>query len=350
MRELKRAALASGFGLTLSAAVLAAPPLPAVGAKADAVTVSGISSGGYMAVQFQVAWSRLVKGAGILAAGPYDCAEGSVWRALVSCMSSSAWAPPPAPAEIRARVDARARSGLIDPPTGLADDRVWVFSGGGDKTVARPVVDALVAFYRQWVPASALQVASLPNAGHAMISVAEAHPNACATSESPYINRCGDFDAPGELLRSLLGPLQPRVRADAAALLAFDQRPFIDGPAVDAGLAEQGYAYVPRSCRAGGCTVHVAFHGCLQGEDQIGRRFVDGAGYNEWAEANRLVVLYPQVAARSGLVMGSWRWLYNPKGCWDWWGYGSPDYATQKGPQMSAVRRMLTRLAEPAGR
>jgi poly(3-hydroxybutyrate) depolymerase len=41
------------------------------------VTVSGISSGGYMAVQFQVAFSKLVKGAGILAAGPYDCAEGA---------------------------------------------------------------------------------------------------------------------------------------------------------------------------------------------------------------------------------------------------------------------------------
>ena len=29
---------------------------------------------------------------------------------------------------------------------------------------------------------------------------------------------------------------------------------------------------------------------------------------------------------------------------------GRRDYATQKGPQMIAVRRMLTRLAEPAGR
>ncbi|HPI62327.1 MAG TPA: poly(3-hydroxybutyrate) depolymerase, partial [Zoogloea sp.] len=60
----------------------AAPPLPAMGARGDAVTVSGISSGGYMAVQFQVAFSSLVKGAGVLAAGPYDCAEGSTWRAL----------------------------------------------------------------------------------------------------------------------------------------------------------------------------------------------------------------------------------------------------------------------------
>ena len=205
MRELKLVALALSLGVALPVAVLAAPPLSAVGAKADSVTVSGISSGGYMAVQFQVAWSRLVKGAGILAAGPYDCAEGSVWRALVNCMSPHAWATLPTPVEMRARVDARARSGLIDPPAGLADDKVWVFSGGGDRTVARPVVDALVAFYRQWVPASVLQVVSLPNAGHAMISVADAHPNACATSESPYINRCGDFDAPGELFAQPVG-------------------------------------------------------------------------------------------------------------------------------------------------
>ena len=72
---------------------LAAPSLPALGARLDDLTVSGISSGAYMAVQFQVAHSSLVRGAGVIPGGPYYCAEGSTWRALTSCMSPSAWAP-----------------------------------------------------------------------------------------------------------------------------------------------------------------------------------------------------------------------------------------------------------------
>ncbi|WP_235580933.1 hypothetical protein [Pseudorhodoferax sp. Leaf265] len=45
----------------------------------------------------------------------------------------------------------------------------------------------------------------------------------------------------------------------------------------------------------------------------MGRTVVDGGGFNRWADTNRLIVLYPQVA-RSGASP------FNPKGCWDWWG------------------------------
>lgn len=49
----------------------AAPPLPTLGASATELTVSGLSSGAYMAVQYEIAHSAMVKGAGILAGGPY---------------------------------------------------------------------------------------------------------------------------------------------------------------------------------------------------------------------------------------------------------------------------------------
>lgn len=323
----------------------AAPPLPSVGAEGGAVTVSGISSGGYMAVQYQVAHGKTVRGAGILAAGPYDCAQGSVLRALGSCMAPTRWTPPPSPAESRPHLEALARQGLIDPPTALADDKVWVLTGGADHTVARSVVEALLDFYRQWVPADAIRFVALPNAGHAMISVADSKPNACDTSAPPYINRCGEFDAPGELLTHLLGPLHPKTAEVAGNLLAFDQRPFVKGVPIDISMADEGFVYLPTACRAGGCRVHVAFHGCQQGVDALGRRFAEGAGYNSWAEANRLIVLYPQVVARSGWAPGSFKWVFNPKGCWDWWGYSSADYATRKGPQVEAVQRMVARLA-----
>ncbi|WP_300436560.1 poly(3-hydroxybutyrate) depolymerase [Zoogloea sp.] len=334
------------LGAGLPSIGLAAPALPALGSDSSTLTVSGISSGGYMAVQFQVAYSKLVKGAGIIAAGPYDCAEGSAVRALSNCMSPTRWAQPPAPGDVKARMESRARLDLIDPPAALADDKVWVLTGGADHTVERPVVDALVGFYKAWVPAGSIRLVTLPDAGHAMISVSDTKPNACDTSEPPYINRCGDFDAPGELLGHLLGKLKPKSVPEPGHLVTFDQRPFTGGLPADISMGEQGFAYIPASCRAGGCRVHVAFHGCRQGEDQVGRRFVEGAGYNAWAETNRLVVLYPQAVARNGLAAGSMRWMYNPKGCWDWWGYSAVDYATRNAPQMVAVRKMIARLAE----
>jgi poly(3-hydroxybutyrate) depolymerase len=83
--------------------------------------------------------------------------------------------------------------------------------------------------------------------------------------------------------------------------------------------------------------VHVAFHGCRQKAEQFAR----DAGYNRWADANRMIVLYPQVIART-----SWA-LYNPRGCWDWWGYTGPEYHTKAGAQIRAVKAMLERLSAP---
>ena len=40
-----------------------------------AITVSGLSSGGFFAHQFHVAFSKLVQGAGIIAGGPFGCVE-----------------------------------------------------------------------------------------------------------------------------------------------------------------------------------------------------------------------------------------------------------------------------------
>jgi len=41
---------------------------------------------------------------------------------------------------------------------------------------------------------------------------------------------------------------------------------------------------------------------------------VKETGLNEVAEANDIIILYPQARKSSTLPM-------NPKGCWDWWGY-----------------------------
>jgi poly(3-hydroxybutyrate) depolymerase len=38
-------------------------------------SVSGISSGAFMAVQFGTAWSSVIKGVGVVAGGPFWCAK-----------------------------------------------------------------------------------------------------------------------------------------------------------------------------------------------------------------------------------------------------------------------------------
>jgi hypothetical protein len=62
------------------------------------VTVSGISSGAFFAHQFHVAYSSLVKGAGIVAGGPYACAD------QVDSISKGRFRPLFRPARLRMRV------------------------------------------------------------------------------------------------------------------------------------------------------------------------------------------------------------------------------------------------------
>jgi len=96
---------------------------------------------------------------------------------------------------------------------------------------------------------------------------------------------------------------------------------------------------VPKACESGHCRVHVAFHGCRQNAQAIGERFAREAGYNRWADTNRLIILYPQTIVR-------YLWLFNPRGCWDWWGYSGADYATRDGAQLRAIKAMLDALRE----
>ena len=283
-----------------------------------------------MAVQMHVAHSSRVSGAGAIAAGPYYCAQGSLWTAFNHCMSPGAWTPLPRLENLKEHADRFVREKLVDPTSNLAQARVWLFSGMRDRTVEPEVVAALERFYTLF-NAKPVLVKNRP-AGHAMIT--ESAGKACGVTASPFINDC-DYDAAGELLRHLLGSLLRPADQTEGRLLAFDQREFANAKAIS--MADDGYAYVPRACDTAPCRVHVAFHGCGQGVESIGEQFVRDAGYNRWADTNRLIVLYPQAMARYWSV-------YNPRGCWDWWGYTGSRYATREGAQIRAVMAMVDRL------
>jgi poly(3-hydroxybutyrate) depolymerase len=311
-------------------------PLPALGARADSVTVSGLSSGAFMAVQFHVAHSSQVSGAGVLAGGPYYCAMGTMML-TAACMSPSSSLPVPPLRDMVSEARKQAREQAIDNLDNLARSRLWLLSGGRDGTVKTAVVDQTYDFYRNWVPASAIEYERIADAGHAMLSATAKDANDCAVTGTPFINRCGDFDAPGRLLAHLLGTLNPPADTHDAALLAFDQHAFTTGTD---SMDRTAYVYVPAACREGGCRVHIAFHGCMQQAETIGTVFVREAGYNRWAESNKLIVLYPQTIKNRQINPTK----TNPYGCWDWWGYTGPNYHTQAGAQIRAVKAMLDRL------
>eukprot|EP01080_Neovahlkampfia_damariscottae_P007609 gene7609-11932_t len=98
--------------------------------------------------------------------------------------------------------------------------------------------------------------------------------------------------------------------------------------------------YVPTECKDGTkqCRLHIVFHGCLQNYDKIGDVYAKHTGYNEWAEANNIIILYPQTKASYSPM--------NPNGCWDWWAYSGSNAYHKKGAQMEAVKKMIDRITK----
>jgi poly(3-hydroxybutyrate) depolymerase len=307
------------------------------------VTVSGVSSGGYMAQQLHVAYSSLIGGAAIIAGGPYHCAGGSypfnMLIAMDRCMDATDGVPFFGPPGVEASISETHQAfgrGVIDDPSNLSGDQVWLFSGASDTTVPRAVMDVVADYYHRF-SAQVTYITDLA-AGHAMITATDGA-NACDATREPFINDC-DYDAAGALLKTLYGTLKQPLTWNQTSLLAFDQSEFIDDPEVH-GMAQVGYLYVPQNCAGQQrCRLHVALHGCGQTEDDIGDAFYTQTGYNDWAEANDIVILYPQAAARTWFLL-PWP---NPEGCWDWWGYTGRQYHTQRGVQMRAIKAMVERL------
>jgi len=330
------------------------PPLPALGIDAGQVSVSGISSGGFMAGQLQVAFSAAIMGVGIIAAGPYACAGNgfpwTVWRATNVCANVSDGVPFAGPPALDPSLDAvrsAAARGAIDDPAGLARTRVYLFSGSLDATVPPPVMGVTEAFFHAFAADPARQIAfeTTIAAAHSMVTLDFG--NACDVSKPPFLSDC-DYAAAGSALAHIYGELAAPAPAAATEgrLRSFDQRPFQNGRS-DTGLGDFGYLYVPAACEAAGagCRLHVALHGCEQSASQIGDTFARHAGYNGLAEANRIVVLYAQAAPLTRGWFGLPLLWPNPKGCWDWWGFTGRDYAERSGAQPRAIKAMIDRLA-----
>jgi poly(3-hydroxybutyrate) depolymerase len=317
------AAVAALLGGAASAAV----NLPPLNIDTTQTTVSGLSSGGFMAAQLHVAYSATFKkGAGIVAGGPFYCAEGSIVNATGRCMASPAGIPT---SSLVSTTNSWASQGIIDPVANLQSSKVYLFSGSIDSTVKPGVMDALKTYYNSFVPAANVVYKKDIAAEHAMVT--DDYGSACSTKASPYINDC-NFDLAGAMLAHLYGPLNPRNSGTLAAgnFVEFNQGQFITGH----GMAPTGWAYIPQACTAGAqCRVHVVLHGCQQNVTLVQQQYVRSTGYNRWADSNNLVMIYPQTSTQA------------TNSCWDWWGYDSASYAKKSGPQMAAIKAMVDQVS-----
>jgi poly(3-hydroxybutyrate) depolymerase len=289
------------------------------------VTASGISAGGIMAHQLHVAYPELFDGVGIIAGAPFGCAGGQLGVAMSRCMGA-AKAPPVA--ELVERARAAVAEKRLGPAKAMAGDRVWLFHGARDTIVSAAVSGAVADFYRAWQPQVEVAREQGREAGHVFPTVDAG--GECTALTAPFIGACG-YDAAGELLRFLHGDLAaPSGTPDAAAALEAVALP----GAAEAGLLPEAWLYRPDGCAEGGCPVHLVLHGCGQSTAQIGRQFMEQSGYLPWAEANDLVLAFPQVAPSP----------VNPLACWDWWGYTGADYLWRTAPQLALLAGWVQRL------
>lgn len=304
--------------------------LPKLNVDMNRITVSGVSSGGFMAVQLHVAHSSLFQGAASVAGGIWECAKGDSGRSQTVCMMG------PQSIDVKELTDLareRAKRGEIDDLKNLASSRVAIFASPKDMVIKAVSSDKLEEFYREFVTPTSITRLTHPTAAHGFPTLS--YGNACGSMGAPWILNCND-DLAGKLLASTEPhgrTLAARGTQDLTSLIYFDQSKIVKS---NSHLYAWGAAYVPRSCRIVGakCGVHVALHGCQMNPDFIQQKFIENAGYNEWAESNDLIVLYPQAAKGTG----------NPYACWDWFGYSGSNYTTKAGVQIEAIRTILSHI------
>jgi hypothetical protein len=364
------------------------------GGNARDVSLSGVSSGAAMAVQYAVAHSSSIVGVGSIAGPGWGCAEGRVSQAINECMCGRK--PVTSKLDL-ARALAASNDADIDrlisgKPQALK--RAYVFQSSGDGTVVAQSGKASIDFLTGFIGKAPVVDWGAPNdgsnkAGHGIVSPDGTDSCRADGSGATYVRRCGPADNAGKLFLALYGrqgsvyDASKRVsNIPASDLWQFDQQrmiedvknrvdtiasdnlfffaPYKSSRRKNLDMAKTGYLYVPPSCRQAGsnCQIHIALHGCKQDA----RNFATTAGYNNWAEHYKVIVIYPALEPNSPqseevcrmspvqpIVDSSWV-EPNPNACWDWWGYldtGWPEklrYLTKKAPQMQVIERIIAEV------
>jgi len=304
--------------------------LPELEIPSNQISISGLSSGAFLAVQLGIVYSSQIHGVGSFSGGIYNCAENKVDQAKDLCMKR--------PKDIDVDHFVGSLVGLasandIDNVDNLAEQKIYIFHGQADTAVLPESSNKLNDFYTKLK--ATVKIEKSIASGHGFPSVRGTVK--CDLQYVPWMNKC-NFDGAEELFKHFYGPLLVASAEDKTQknLLHFNQSEFITPETM---MLPDAWAYIPDFCQKNSnqCRLHIALHGCLQNPQMVQDAFIRGSGLNEWADSNHIVVLYPSVGS-SGQE--------NPMGCWDWWGYTGSNYANKKGPQIKAIKAMMDRLTK----
>lgn len=296
------------------------------------VTASGVSAGAHMAHQLHIAYSDIFSGVGIFSGGPYNCANNSLNQGLSLCMMNTG-----TPIDVVAIADGirqASDAGELADPVNLADDRVWLFRGTMDSKISSQVHGAAAELYANFMAPN--QIVSVNDFEADHVFPADGRGVSCFAVEPPYVGDCG-YDGAGAMLQFLYpGLVEPSGNETGKGLME-TRLPGAD----DANLLDASYVFVPEDCAGGEqeCALHLVLHGCAQSTEDVGTGFIELSGYLPWAEANDIVLLFPQV--KKSVVAP-----LNPYGCWDWWGYTGDDYAKRSGKQMKVLVDWINGLSQ----
>jgi len=297
----------------------------------NTVTVAGVSSGGAMAVQLQVAYSKSIFGTAVFAGETLFCAQDNlpVWDTICA---TGIGVPV---SSLVSFTNSEAAAGRIDPVSNIGGKPIYMFSGRLDWVVRQLTMDDLYAYYQNFTDSSYITYNNTSETEHSWVT--PDGKNTCYEFLSPFLNNC-DIDPEETFLTMFYGTLNARHSGMlGGSYFQFNQNQFCPNASID--MDSTAWVFVPQSCaEQQACRLVIALHGCSQNQQTIRNTFIQKNGINEWADGNNIIVLYPQTITYPQTIALP----ANLAGCWDWWGYTGSDYALKRTPDDDDYGRSRT--------
>lgn len=337
-----------------------APPLkllqlPRIRIDPDQIFSNGHSSGGDMAVQFHVGFSKHVKGVCGYDAQPWRCAatmfEGDVMLPQTPESSTPHCIGCPAGKTIlydHCKSHAHyVNSTLL--AAAAADTPSCTGEDGACIDAVRNLESAKIFLTRG---------ECRTYTGSAVANTRDVYA-ALGAKGMKYFDQCNPDgshkknDTIAMCLEHVFGPSDNTSEWKLAHNYIFEQAPYVTD--YNVGFAKYGFVYMPSKCLDNStvCGIQVSFHGC-------GTSSPPDPESMAYAESNGIVLLHPNVPGED--ADGVWRGNNATehcnagsaaqgnckeisRGCWDGYGQLSDKYYMQNAPHMQTVARMIGRLS-----
>jgi len=182
---------------------------------------------------------------------------------------------------------------------------VFAFVGEYDMTVKPASVAAGVKELGRIVGSDKIATDYSKPAGHTWLSRLYGSPKKQCSKSSPLQN-CDNYDLAGNILKHVYPGLKtPLWSAPNEGLYWLSQSAYTgEQTPKQIGAHSHAGVYVSDKCRKkpSACKIHVHYHGCHMGvgnkyelKYRLGSSVIKRGGFNNWALANDVIVLYPQV-------------------------------------------------------